>query len=85
MPQMNLNNMKGQLTEDDIDKLVCLIGYRCRIKTLNRIRSVLTYPRGLQSYGIFDRVIKRPDGKWEYVAGQSYDDEIKTVRELIVK
>lgn len=84
MKQLNFNNQKTTLTEKDIDQLVALIGHRCRIKTCNRLRSILTYsPSLVPSYGIFDRLIKEGES-WSYVAGQSYTDEIKTVRECIL-
>jgi hypothetical protein len=83
--QLNFNNQKTSLSETDIDQLVSIIGERCRLKTVQRLRSILTYSASsLRSYGIFDRLIKDKD-RWEYVAGQSYTDEIRTVRELILK
>ncbi len=85
MRQLNFNNQKTSLTETDIDQLIMIIGYRCRVKTCNRLRSILTYsPSLVPSYGIFDRLIKDND-QWQYVAGQSYTDEIKTVRQCILK
>jgi hypothetical protein len=35
-------------------------------------------------FGIFDRLIK-DNGKWRYVAGQSYPEEMREVRKLIIK
>lgn len=84
MKQLNFNNQKTLLTEQDIDQLIEIIGYRCRVKTVNRLRSVLTYgPSTVPTYGIFERLIKE-NGSWSYFAGQSYPDEIKTVREIIL-
>lgn len=78
------NDIKTQLTESDIDAIVSIVGYRCRIKTVNRIRSILTYsPSLIPSYGIFERLWKDEKG-WEYCAGQSYTDEIKTLRDCIL-
>lgn len=83
--QLNFNNQKTNLTENDIDQLVSLIGHRCRVKTCMRLRSILTYsPSLVPSYGILNRLIKEND-VWSYVAGQSYTDELKTVRECILK
>ena len=84
MKQENLNTLKGKLTENDIDQIIAIVGYRCRIKTINRLRSILTYSSSLGDFGIFGRLIKEEDEKWRYIAGQSYPDEIKTVRECIL-
>lgn len=82
--QENLNTLKSNLTENDIDQIIMIVGHRCRIKTCNRLRSILTYSAStLQSFGIFNRLMKE-DGKWFYCAGQSYPDEIRTVRECIL-
>ena len=82
--QVNLNNAP-ELDEHDVDQLVRLLGARCRDAKLRRLRSMLTYGRhALGNYGIYNRVIKE-NGVWSYCAGQSYTDEIRTVRELITK
>jgi len=82
--QINFNDYKTQLTENDIDQIVAIVGYHCRLKTLQRLRSVLTYhPSSVGHFGILGRLIKEGD-KWGYVAGQSYPDEIRTVRECIL-
>ena len=78
------NDLKSQLTEQDIDQIIEIIGKRCRIRTVQRIRSVLTYhPSSIRSYGILERLMKEESG-WSYCAGQSYPDEIRTVRECIL-
>lgn len=83
--QINLNNAKATLTPNDVNQLVSIIGYRCRLKTVNRLESILKYgPSTIPNYGIFDRLIKDKHG-WSYVAGQDYTSEIKLVRELILK
>lgn len=85
MKQMNFNNQKSNLSESDIDQIVTIIAYRCRIKTTNRIRSILTYtPSLIPSYGILERLIKE-NGNWNYTAGQSYPDEIRTLRAIILE
>jgi hypothetical protein len=78
------NDLKTKLTENDIDQIIRLIGKGCRHKTLVRLRSVLTYgPSTVSNYGILARLIRDKNG-WEYCAGQSYTDEIRTVRECIL-
>lgn len=86
--QINFNDRKKDLTENDIDNLISLIGYRCRLKTLQRLRSVLKYHAvSMRSYGIYDRLMFNEYGKneWSYCAGQDYNSEIKLVRELMLK
>ena len=83
--QLNFNNQRDKLTEKDIEQLIDVIGSRCRAKTKDRLRSILTYGIGtIGHYGIFNRLIKE-NNDWSYCAGQSYPDEIRTVRELILK
>lgn len=83
--QLNFNNQKTNLTEQDIDQLVSIITHRCRIKTTNRVRSILTYsPSLVPNYGILERLMKDQYG-WSYCAGQDYTSEIKTVRDCILK
>ena len=73
------------LSESDIDAIVTIVGERCRHKTKARLRSILTYGAStIPNYGIMGRLLW--DGKrWEYIAGQYYTGEIKTVRECILK
>lgn len=81
----SFNDLKNQLSEQDIDQIIEIVGYRCRVKTCNRLRSILTYsPSLIQTYGILERLTKK-NGGWSYCAGQSYPDEIKTLREIILK
>lgn len=81
----SFNDLKTQLSEQDIDQIIGIIGHRCRVKTCNRLRSILTYsPSLVPTYGILERLTKE-NGGWSYCAGQSYPDEIKTLREIILK
>lgn len=85
MKDITFNDFKNQLTETDIEQIVSLIGKSCRIKTINRLRSMLTYGvNAIPSCGILNRLTKEKTG-WFYCAGQSYPDEIRTVREIILK
>jgi hypothetical protein len=85
MKQRNFNNLKNDLTIEDVDQLVAIIGNRTRLKTKNRLRSILSY--GVSTIpvcGILDRLTEEC-GQWSYCAGQSYPDEIRTIREIILK
>ena len=81
----SFNDLKTQLSEQDVDQIIEIIGHRCRVKTCNRLRSILTYsPSLVPTYGILERLTKE-NGGWSYCAGQSYPDEIRTLREIILK
>ena len=83
--QKNFNNQKANLTEKDIDAILKIIGYRCRVKTINRLRSILTYNKSLiPEYGILSRLILDEHG-WHYCSGQDYTSEIKIIRDCILK
>lgn len=82
--QKSFNDLKSKLSEQDIDEIVSIVGYRTRAKTCVRLRSILTYgTHTIPSYGIFSRLIKE-DGRWTYISGQSYVDEIRTLRGCIL-
>lgn len=82
----SFNDLKTELTEQDIDSIVELLGYRCRVQTYNRLRARLKYsPSSVPVYGILERLTREESGRWEYCAGQSYPDEIRTVRNIILK
>ena len=74
---------RAELTAEEIAEIVSLLASRCRGNKRQRLSNVLTYntPRN-KSCGIYDRVIVRP--RVQYVAGQDYPGEIRTVRELII-
>jgi hypothetical protein len=81
----SFNDLKPELTENDIDEILAIVGKGCRDNTKKRLRSILTYGRStIPSYGIFNRLCKESHG-WDYCAGQSYTDEIRTLRECILK
>ena len=81
----SFNDLKKNLSENDIDQIVAIVGNRCRHPAKSRLRSIITYsPSMIPVYGIFSRLIKE-NGSWCYVAGQSYPDEIRTLREIILK
>lgn len=80
----SFNDLKTNLAEQDIDQIIAIVGRRCQIKTCNRLRSILTYsPSSIETCGIMGRLIK-DNGNWQYIAGQSYPDEIRIVREIIL-
>lgn len=84
LKQENFNDLKSNLTDLDIEQIVTIVGYRCRIRTVNRLTSILKYgPSSIGNFGILSRLVKE-SGRWEYIAGQSYTDEIRVVRDCIL-
>lgn len=72
-----------ELSRNDIEEITTLICKRCQPNTWDRVRSILTYsPSAIPTYSILERVYKGKHG-WRYCAGQSYPDEIRTVRNII--
>ena len=87
MKEINLNHaISGQykLSEEDIDNLIQLLTSRCNDRTKYAVRSTLENIQQAKMYGIYERVAKGPKiGRWQYVAGQSYSEEVATVRSLL--
>lgn len=85
MNELTFNELKTDLSENDIEEIVSIVTKYCRANTIRRVRSILTYhPSLIPNYGIFNRLTKDKNG-WSYCAGQSYPDEIRTLRECITK
>jgi hypothetical protein len=75
-----------ELTEDEISELVDLLGKRCKVRTKNRIKwALMGCPDNIDNPGIFRRVLFNDGGRFvSYCAGQSYPDEIRTVRQCLI-
>lgn len=72
------------LNDDQIEALVAMIGYRCRRDTKAKLRRRLDRPLSLfHNYGIYGRLIITENG-CDYHCGQSWDDEMRTLRECII-
>jgi len=83
--QINFNNYKSQMTEKDLDEIHELLAKGCRKHNRDLLWLRLTTQRSLiPEYGIMNRLIKDTYG-WHYCAGQSYPDEIRTVRKIILE
>ena len=86
MEQINLNHaISGdyKLTEEDIDNLVQMLTSWCDRRTKAAVRAALMFIQQQHPCGIYERVIKDPKGRWRYIAGQLYRDEIRFVRSLL--
>ena len=85
MKQKNFNTLKGSLDTHDVSELTAIIGHRCSQKTKDRIKSILTYDSSrIPSYGILERLMFE-EFHWSYCVGQSYVDEIRTIRNIILR
>lgn len=75
--------LNGQgLTEQEQEKLLEIFGNRCYAKTKRMIIRALRIVPNITNYGIFNRVHLNPPS---YCVGQSYPDEIRVVRECLIK
>jgi hypothetical protein len=74
------------LTDSEIDGIVSLFASRCKREKQLTLRRRLRHLDSLKNYGIFGRVYFPESGRdaVDYCCGQSWSDEIKLVRELLI-
>jgi len=72
------------LSDSDVEEIAALLTKRCSGRNTNIVRWALMSCPNMASFGIYGRVTKDPEG-WTYTAGQSMPDEIRVVRELLIK
>jgi hypothetical protein len=74
-----------ELTEDDIDSIVTLLATRCRQATKDKLRGRVKYVHLGDRDPLYERVYRRMDSqKWCLNTGQSYPDQIRDTRELLL-
>lgn len=73
------------LTDEQIEQATALFAKRCNARNRNTVRWALMTVPAIRSVGIYNRVHFEADGTVSYCAGQSYPDEIRTVRECLIK
>lgn len=79
----NWEDWDGQLTPDQRHDLFEILGKGCRADTKAKLSQALTNNcRYVRSCGILGRVHLTP--RVQYVAGQSYPDEIRIVRQVVI-
>jgi hypothetical protein len=82
--QINFNNYREKLTQEDKEQIIDVITKRCRVNTINRIRSVLTYDASkIPKFGILNRLVKETYG-WTYIVGQYAPSEYQTIRDIFL-
>lgn len=91
MTTLNVMQMVEQgieLNDEQRESFTSLITYRCRSNTVARVRSIMTYDgnKTLKSFPMWlqERIVFKGNDA-SYVAGQSYPDEIRSIRERVLK
>jgi flavin-dependent dehydrogenase len=74
---------KQALSQQEIESAVYVLGSGCRKETKRKLALVLNCVPDIRACGIYGRVFLE-DGKVSYCPGQSYMDEIRTVRNLLL-
>lgn len=84
MKQINFNNYREQLTQEDKEQIIDAITPRCRVNTINRLRSILAYDASkIPHFGILQRLVKE-NNKWQYIVGQYAPPELQTIRDIFL-
>lgn len=77
---------KNTLTEVQKDAFISLFGKGCRAKRVEALRRAINSAVFYRDYGIYKRVVFLSTAPYcKYQAGQSYPDEVRTVREAFTK
>lgn len=71
------------LSENEKQSLLDLLGKGCQAKTKRMLEFSIGHIECKSNYGIYSRVhLENEEAR--YCAGQSYPDEIRTVRQLVI-
>jgi len=80
----NATDLPTELTEQEKADFVQMIGSGCRQPTKQRLARMVELPLSLWGdYGIYSRVVFK--NGTEYICGQSWTDEMRTLRECLIK
>ena len=78
------NDLPQELTEDQKMEIFRFISSGCRKPTKDRLSRRIDLPLSLWgNFGIYSRIVFN-DGKASYICGQSWPDEMRTLRECIL-
>jgi hypothetical protein len=73
-----------KLTDKQKADILDMVGKHCRERTKERLARKLETPLFCwKRYGIYSRIVLNDDGA-EYICGQSWNDEMRTLRECIL-
>lgn len=80
----SIENTCSALNDAQINDILSMIGKGCRQKTKERLAYRLRVPLSLwKRYGIYSRMTLTEEGA-DYICGQSWTDEMRTLRECIL-
>jgi len=72
------------MTDKQKADILDMVGKHCRERTKERLARKLETPLFCwKRYGIYSRIVLNDDGA-EYICGQSWNDEMRTLRECIL-
>ena len=88
MEKTLLSCMNGEhvLSDEDRFDIASLLTKRCSLRTKRCMLSVLTYGLfAVRQCGILSRVhFDEKANRWSYCTGQSYPDEIREIRKILL-
>ena len=77
-------DLPTELNEAQKSEILSFIGKGCRSTTKERLTRMMNLPLSCwNNFGIFSRIVF-DDGKASYICGQSWTDEMRTLRECIL-
>ena len=80
----NANDLSTILTEEEKSSIFKDISKGCRQSTKDKLSRRLNLPLSLwENYGIYSRMTFK-NGESDYICGQSWNDEMRTLRECIL-
>jgi hypothetical protein len=79
-----IEDTSNTLSDQEKAEILAMVGNRCRAETKRKLARRLDLPLSLwDSFGIYDRV-KFANGRVDYITGQDYTYEMRTLRECIL-
>jgi len=80
----NALDLPHELTETEKAAILALIGAKCRATTKQRLERRLNTPLSCwERFGIYSRMVFK-NGDADYICGQSWPDEMRTLRECVL-
>lgn len=79
------NQLRQNLSEDDINQLTKIIGKGMRKENKSRLTlSIELNSSTMPYYGIMERLVKNEKNQWLYIVGQELTSELKIIRSLFL-
>ena len=80
-----IRSSRGLIPLPAKEELADLLCWRCGEKTRTKVRARLGFLRGTAPCWLYGRLTHSEAGGWEYTPAQSYPDEIRAIREAIIR